>query len=290
MRYNDFCGYFQGNFGLENRSIDEASGLAASLRHPDVLWIINDSGDDPVLYAMDTGGAHLGRVTVRNARNVDWEDLAAFCGETTSYLLIADVGDNRARRDECLLYLVPEPDIADLQPNGEISVALQRRLRFVYEDGPRDCEAVAVDQIDRKILLLTKRLVPPVLYELPLAPEDDRSLLIARRLAVIETIPPPSLKHIAADPRFGNVRSHPTAMDISRDGAAVVVLTYGAGYLYRRPAGLPWPTVFRHPPALIRMPKMPQAESICFSPDGTAMYVTSEQLPALLYRLVRSAQ
>ena len=56
---------------LHNRDIAEASGLVASRMHSGVLWILNDGGDAPVLYAVDMQGAHVGRVHIRNAQNVD---------------------------------------------------------------------------------------------------------------------------------------------------------------------------------------------------------------------------
>lgn len=37
---------------LHNEAIDEASGLAASWRHEDLLWVHNDSGDEPRLFLM----------------------------------------------------------------------------------------------------------------------------------------------------------------------------------------------------------------------------------------------
>jgi hypothetical protein len=44
------------------------------------------------------------------------------------------------------------------------------RVRFRFEDGPRDCEAMAVDPEQPRALLLSKRTEPPVLYELTLLP------------------------------------------------------------------------------------------------------------------------
>jgi hypothetical protein len=272
---------------LENGGITEASGMAASRRHSGVLWIVNDGGNEPAVYAVNMQGAHLGRVRVRNAQNADWEDLAAFRLDNTATLLIADFGDNHARREEYHLYIVREPDIAEYSDRQEFSVDWQRRVRFVYEDGPRDCEAVAVDPENNQILLLTKRTVPAVLYSLPLRAEKQPPVLVARRVAEIKHLRPPEGAPAVFDPRFEKLRSQPTAMDISPDGSEVAILTYGDGYLYRRPAYAGGANAFRNPPQWIRMPTLRQAESLCFSADGQSLFVTSERVPAPLYRLDR---
>ena len=272
---------------LENRGISEASGIAASRLHPGVLWIVNDGGDVPVLYAVGMRGAHIGRVRIRNARNVDWEDLAAFRVGNDAILLIADVGDNHARRKQCDLYFVHEPNIVDLPDRFELSVNWHRHVRFVYEDGPRNCEAVAVDPQGNQILLLTKQSSGPVLYTLPLNAEKEPPLMVARRVGVVDGMAASAKDPLAGGLRFKRWRSQPTAMDISPTGSEIVVLTYENGYLYRRPGHLDWPQVFQQPPEIIGLPSLRQAEAICFSANGRSLIITSEQVPAPLYRLDR---
>ena len=96
---------------LANPQINEASGMASSRLYPAVLWVINDGGDDPMLYAVGTDGADLGTFRVDGARNYDWEALASFQLLNTAYLLIADVGDNWEQRKSSSLYVVEEPSI-----------------------------------------------------------------------------------------------------------------------------------------------------------------------------------
>src|SRR5689334_12926657 len=56
--------------------VPEASGLTISRRHDGLLWTHNDSGNEPVLFAIDTSGRARGRVRV-SARLRDWEDISA---------------------------------------------------------------------------------------------------------------------------------------------------------------------------------------------------------------------
>ena len=57
--------------------IDEASGLAASRTHSGVLYTINDHGDGPHIYVLDSATGHrISTITLNNAQNGDWEDIA----------------------------------------------------------------------------------------------------------------------------------------------------------------------------------------------------------------------
>jgi hypothetical protein len=270
---------------LANRELNEVSGLACSRLRSDVLWTINDSGSGPFIYAANTQGAHLGKVRVLDAQNQDWEDLASFRLRDTSYLLIADVGDNDEIRSDYFIYVTEEPAITEkIDPSGQ-SIAWQYRIRFKYEDGSRDCESVAVDLQGQRILLLSKRNVPPILYALPLFTQSRNNIQVAKRLTAVTAIPQPTLQDVIEDPRFGYYRSQPTAMDVSPDGSTAVILTYKNAYRFQRTVGENWAQVFKEVPQLIRLPRLRQAEALCFAADGRTLFVTSEKIPAPLLRL-----
>ena len=270
---------------LMDPAINEASGMARSNVSNDLLWIVNDSGDQPVLYAVGTDGGARGRVALRDADNQDWEDLAGFRLGSMSYLLVADVGDNQARRPHLFIYILKEPQAEGglLAKNSQANWV--QKIQFTYEDGPRDCEAVAVDTAAQKILLLTKRDRPPRLYQLPLDLSDRTPELVARYLSNIETIPPPTAADTREDPRFGRLRSQPTAMDISTDGRMAVIQTYKHAYLYRKTPYEDWPQAFAARPVLLLVPRMPQTEAVSFDLDQKSIFVTTEQRPASLYRI-----
>jgi hypothetical protein len=274
---------FLGN--LSDSSIREASGIAASRRRADILWVINDSGNEPLIYAVGLDGSDRGHVPIRNARNQDWEDLAAFVYNRTAFLLIADCGDNENRRKTCFLYIIEEPRVG---PAGIVEKSPQEwswRIEYVYADGPRDCEGVAVDMHRREILLLTKRTDPPVLYSLPLTFMQSDTVQTARPVARVGGIPKPTTEDLREDPLFGRFRSQPTAMDISLDGKIIAVLTYKQVFLFDRRSNESWPQVFGRTPVPLVIPRMRQAEALCFSTDGGSLLMTSEKLPAPLYRL-----
>ncbi|MEO0975136.1 MAG: hypothetical protein AAFX85_18765, partial [Pseudomonadota bacterium] len=97
---------------VTERRLGEISGLVASTTQPQVLWVINDSGNAPHLHAVDRKGAYLRGFPLRNVRNRDWEDLAGFVQDGQGFLVIAEVGDNRARYATSSLVIVAEPDVA----------------------------------------------------------------------------------------------------------------------------------------------------------------------------------
>ncbi len=258
----------------------ETSGMASARREADLLWMVNDGGHAPCLFAVRSDGADLGRVTVERARNVDWEDLAGFEWEGQALILIADVGDNRAVRDAVHIYVVAEPT---RRPDGgfpaQVDIAWQ--FAFRYEDGPRDCEAVGVDTRRGTILLVTKRTTPPQLYSLPLRPEAGVPV-VARRIGTLPRIPPPTATDRVRYPRFGKLFSQPTAMDIRHDNRLAVVMTYKDAYLFSRLNGERWADAFSRIPQTVAIPHLRQKESACLTPDGRKLYITTEKRPTPL--------
>jgi hypothetical protein len=279
---------------LADPKIAEASGLALSRRRDDLLWTLNDGARKPQLYALGTDGSDRGRVRVEGAEPVDWEALAAFEWEGRPYLAVADTGDNFSWRRSAELLVIEEP-----QPEGErfpsgTAVRVAWSFRFRFEDGPRDCEALAVDPEQPRALLLSKRTEPPVLYALPLLPDEPGggpeasgrpALRVARRLGEVPSIPPPTRADVEEARWLGRYRAMPTGLDVSRDGERAAVVTYKDAYLFTRADGEDWAAAFARPPERIPLPPLRQAEAIAFAADGRSLFVTSEQRPAPLFRL-----
>ncbi|MEK7954153.1 hypothetical protein [Luteolibacter soli] len=243
-------------------AVSEASGLAVSPKNPDRLWIVNDSGCSADLYRAGTDGSDHGKVAVQGAKNVDWEDLSSFVLDGKPYLLIADTGDNNSNRPQSQLYIVPEPKKKDQE------VAVAWTIRFTFEDGPRDCESVAVDEKAGKILLISKRTSPPFLYELPLKPAGNEPL-VARKIGKITD---PLSSGMPPVP-YG---TQPCGLDLSPDGKLAAVVTYFRVFLFPRSEGESWETAFARKPVALEPHRLRQAESVCFSRDGASIFVDSE--------------
>lgn len=262
---------------IENTHLNEASGLAVSRRSPGRLWLHNDSGDTARLFATNAMGRGLHSVRVEGAQHIDWEDLAAYVLDGEPKLLIADVGDNRAVRPSVQLYVLDEPA-------ADANSATASTLTVTYPDGPRDVEAVAVDAMDRRVYLLSKRDAPPRLYQVGLATDTD-SPVEAELLGAVTSLPPPTDADLQADPKFGQFRSQPTAMSVSADGSRIVITTYKDSYLYLRSNDEPWIDTLNRTPVVIDVPQFRQTEAGGISADGRTLFIASEQLPAPLVRI-----
>lgn len=264
---------------LEDKQILEASGLARSQRQADLLWIINDNGAKEIVHAIDHTGARLGEFDLKKSRNVDWEDLASFSLDGKPYLMVADIGDNDAKRDHRTLYFVEEPT-----PEKKGKAKLDWKIDFRYPDGPRDAEAAAVDIDKERVLILSKRDIPPRLYELPIRP-DSAEEIVATSLGTIESLRRPSRQDVEYAPKTKDWHWQPVGMDISADGLVAVILTYRHVYYYRRQADQDWFAALNTTPVQVSLGNFKNAESIAFGDDKRTVFVTGENKHSRLLRI-----
>jgi len=263
---------------ITSGELDEISGLAASHQHEGVLWAINDSGNPARLLAINRRGRLLARFEVSGARNIDWEDLASFTLQGKHYLLVADTGDNGGKRKDIALHVFEEPSTLE---DAVLRPAWTIRAR--WPDGPRDCEAVAVDAAAGQVLLVSKKRNPPDLFTLPLA--KARGVREARRIGRLAGVPQASAELRRNDPKLARLFPQVTAADLSPDGRTLAVLTYGSVLFYRRTPGEDWRTAVARMPETHDVPLIPQAEALAWSAGGAGLYATGEFKPAPLFYL-----
>jgi hypothetical protein len=258
---------------LDAAYIAEASGLGFAT-DSDELYHINDSGDLGRFYVTSRDGGGTRVVTIQGFDPVDVEDMAVGpCGEATC-VVIADVGDNLARRTETELVVIDEelPFSATVTPLA--------RVRMRYADGPVDAEAVALHP-NGDLFILTKtadytrlEVEPSILYRLPYAEWSGAGpgVRTADRWGVLD------LSAIASD-RFAG--SLPTAMDISADGQRLLVLTYLNAFEFYTDIGtsplMPTSEMIAgvdYQEIAIRL--LEQQESVAYLPSGWGFLYTTE--------------
>ena len=188
---------------LDEKDLDESSGLGISNRRSGFFWSHNDSGDEARLFAFDRTGKKTGQVQLKSADFDDWEDMASFVHQGVPRLLIADSGDNDSNRSRVLLHLFDEPDPTQKTKLGDREI---QTLKVTYEDGPRDCEAVAVDVSRGVIILVTKTKLPLCgVYTIPLPGRDESggdAKVIARN---VKLLPIPMVTALDIDARTGDL-------------------------------------------------------------------------------------
>lgn len=264
---------------LLDPQLSEISGLAASRRHPDVLWMHDDGGNPERLFAVGRNGDRLATLRIEGVIKTDWEDIAAFDMDGRHYLLIADTGDNGGLRRTLQLHVIEEPDKIE---NARLKPAWS--IAFRWPDGARDCEAVAVDVARQQVLLISKKRQPPELFSLPLLPAGN-ALQTATKLGELAGVPQPDPQLRAANPTLARLQGQITAADISPDGNTLAVMTYRYLLLYPRQPQQTWAQAVAATPRVSDLPWLPQAEALGWSADGRGLYATGEFIPAPLYRI-----
>lgn len=134
----------------------ENSGAAMSTAQPGIWFTINDSGNEPVLFAFDTTGSARGSWRINGARNVDWEAISyGPCDnlKAARCVYIGDTGDNEATATSRSIYRMLEPRA---RVSGGRDTLSASRLTFHYPDSAHDVEAMYVAP-DATIYLITKR-------------------------------------------------------------------------------------------------------------------------------------
>ncbi|MBW7906002.1 MAG: hypothetical protein LC135_10545 [Phycisphaerae bacterium] len=270
---------------VEDRSIREASGIVASRRWPGLLYVHNDSGDQPRVFVVDRSGRTRAVLHLKGAENVDWEDIAIAPGATGGVdVCVADIGDNAGRRTDLRLYRFAEPDelrrhvespasapAASRPPTVEIT---PRAYALRYEDGPRNAEAFFVHPATGHGYVLTKREDGQTeVYRLD-APWKTEGENVLRRIAIIRL--PPGL------PAANMV----TAADIAAGGRHVAVRTYGGGIELSLPDGTgpeDFDSIFARPYSRLLLAAEEQGEGLCYSHDGRALLTIGEKRRPELY-------
>ncbi|MDO8666141.1 MAG: hypothetical protein Q7J79_05980 [Gemmatimonadales bacterium] len=243
--------------------LSESSGVTASLRRRGVYWTINDSGNEPILFATDSAGRDLGYVRVTAAQNVDWEDLAlAPCVVTSrACLYVADIGDNAGARPYVVVYRIPEPDPPEGPGDTLRSVGPLDSIVLRYPDRPHNAEALVVAH-GRTLMIVTKdRTGPPGVFQTRLPTRNGAALL-----EFAGTLP------INVNLVRGRLV---TGAALSPSGDVLAVRTYVSMHFFRRGAGAF--DVPLTPPDGILIPVVEsQGEGVAF--DGPDLLVlTSER-------------
>ncbi len=151
------------------QEVQETSGL---IFYQGKLYTHNDSGNEAVLYEIDTLNLAITRtIAINNAGNVDWEDLS----RDDTYLYIGDIGNNQGDRRDLVIYRIPLSDIEE----GESANA--ELISFAYADqsdftagANSDWDAEALISYGDELIIFTKQWqsLGTVAYSLPKIPGE----------------------------------------------------------------------------------------------------------------------
>ena len=103
-----------------SNEIYETSGL---IFFDSKIYTINDSGNEPYIFQLDTFGNIIKRIFVKNVVNTDWETLA----QDSIYFFVGDIGNNNGTRTDLKIYKIKKSDLLTKD-----SVDVSHIIKFKY--------------------------------------------------------------------------------------------------------------------------------------------------------------
>jgi hypothetical protein len=263
---------------IETDDIKESSGLSAS-ECQDVLWTHNDSNNEPLIYAMDTRGKHLGAWWVDGAQNVDWESAATYRDpDGKCFLVLGDIGDNDEVRGELRIYRIPEPtastETASASSANPLRTEPAQSTTFRYPNGNNNAETILVHPWTGDIYVVTKEKSGPAgVFRIKPAFGTDAAV-IGEKIADV------------------SVPSQPegllTGGSISPDGKRVMLCDLKGGYELVLPEGATDPdAVWQQEPLAVDLGDREQGEGVSYARDGLSLFASSEKKNAPLFVVKR---
>ena len=83
------------------KDLKEVSGTEI-VPKSDLIWMVNDSGNKPILFGVNYRGKIIKEIDIR-AKNNDWEDLAS---DENGAIYIGDFGNNSNKRKNLSIIIV----------------------------------------------------------------------------------------------------------------------------------------------------------------------------------------
>ncbi len=235
--------------------LDEISGIAFASTEPDVLWVHNDSGDVPRIFAIDLEGNTIGVHELAGAKARDWEDMTISDG----VVYIGDIGDNKSKRDSVRVYRFSEPNPGDAGPIEDYDV-----LEFTYPDGATDAEGLFVSPEGQLVIVTKDPDGGARFYAAPVSQVWDGSVHELEYSGRLDLLP---IEWV-------------TAADANPD--RLVLRTYLNIIGYPWPEGWTLEQVLEQRPCRLEAPREAQGEALGLRSDGE--YVTvSEGLQSAIY-------
>lgn len=227
--------------------VAESSGLALSIAHPGLAYTINDSGNAPIVYAVQVeSGKVIGATTVGGGVLRDTEALSI---DPEGNLWIADTGDNLANRQDQALYSLPEPG------PGDRSV-MATRYPVTYPGGAsHNVESLLINPRNGDKYLGGKQGAKSPLFRVTVAGTSATAVRVKGAV----------MPAIATDGAF------------TPDGEFAVVRSYFAMTVYDAKT---WQVV-----RSTVLPLQRQGETLVVEPAGTSVLIGSEGTSAQLVRV-----
>lgn len=264
MEPDDFVGpgIVIGNIQNDN-TLDEISGMAASIKNPGAYWVHNDSGDEARIFLIDTMGHIICTVNIFTefTDNRDWEDICVGPGpvEGESYIYIAEIGDLNKEYDNKYIFRITEPAI-NMETRGQrMNIAKYgvSTITFDYKYGPRDAEILMIDPSTRDLYIVTKREEKVQVYPIPYPQNYDEKIILTKSTVFLPF-------------RLAN------GGDISADGQEILIKNLDRVFYWKLMEGESILDALAREGRQLPYTKEPQGEAIAWMRDGSGYLTVSE--------------
>ncbi len=219
----------------------------------DKIWLIEDNGNDDVIYEVSSEGEWLREFKVKNAKNDDWEDLTK---DEKGNLYIGDFGNNDNDRKDLVIYKIPNPTI---EPGDKIE-AEKIKFRFPEQKeyppipSKRKYDTEAFFYLDDVLYLITKDRSKPF----------DGEALIYTIPAMAGTYDAKLVGTFKTCNKFSTCQI--TSAAISPDKKKIVLLGYGTLWLITK---FDLPDFSKGTVQFIDLGVRTQLEAVCFKNNST---------------------
>lgn len=265
------------------QGLTEVSGMVKSRSYPNTYWVVNDSGNDARLFAINRDGqtliptfskfSYYGEERERGkdpwpgfrvlyTTNVDWEDMTV----DDNYLYVADTGNNGNNRRDLVIYALSEIDPTASTQSAAIKampVRYPEQVSFSPVGGELYYDSEALFSADGRLYLITKHRGGFGRYQ------AGANLY---RLDTEFTDKPNDLVLIDNNPDILTA----TGAELSPDGQRLAVISYEDLWIFDRPeSGDAWlsSTARRYP---LDTRVLRQVESVIWDDDAT-LILSNEQ-------------
>ncbi len=250
---------------IENNIIEEASGLVESVENSNSLWTHNDGGDGPFLYLISSFDAKiLKKISLVGIKNEDWEDLAigpSILGDTSTYIYLGDIGDNKKNKTIKKIHFFREPKIKDFD-NELIEINDIKTISFYSEKKIENFETLMIDPNSKELFLIAKnKKKKQNIYKIDTENIEIDEIQKAKKYLTL------NLK---------NLKGEITGGEISRNGQKCLIKTYKNVFLWERKKDEKWKNIWSQAPKILKYIPESQGEAICWSNDENAYFTLSE--------------
>ncbi|XP_045177359.2 uncharacterized protein LOC123537600 [Mercenaria mercenaria] len=257
---------------VKSDKITEASGLAASRKHPGFLYTHNDHGGHAEIYVISASSGHReATIELSGVTSNDWEDIAigrCHAGPSDFCIYIGDFGDG-GKGALNNIYRIAEPDA--FQNHMHILVSSIDKLEFSWNQ--KDCETLMIDPNANLYIISKVHNAHGTIAALPNHAWGTGSRVDVSSTAILNI----------ESPTFD-----PVGGDISFDGNEVLIKAHHAVFYWNMGGSNDYLATLQTPGTKVTYIDEPQGESVCWDASGLGYYTLSEGNNEHLYHYIRT--